>query len=78
MCLQAAIQGMGLAIMPQMFVAESVRNGSLVYPWSVVQPSEGAYYVAYASPNAALPKVRSFVDWVQEQARVFVAHENLE
>ncbi len=71
MCLQAALEGMGLAIMPRMFAAPLLQTGALVQAWPYVQPSDGAYYVAYASHCAAVPKVRSFVDWVQAQAAAF-------
>jgi hypothetical protein len=33
-----------------------------------VQPSDGAYYVAYAEHAAQEPKIRSFVCWLQQQA----------
>ena len=68
MCLQAAQEGIGLAIMPRMFAERALARGSLVQPWPFVQPSDGAYYVAHASHCAALPKIRHFVDWVLAQA----------
>lgn len=73
MCLQAALDGLGMAIMPQMFAAKTLASGDLVLAWPYVQPSDGAYYVACASHCSAVPKVRSFVDWVRGQA-----HEILE
>ena len=68
MCLQAALDGVGAAVMPKMFADQALDNGSLVQPWPYVQPSDGAYHVAYASHCSALPKVRCFVDWVLAQA----------
>jgi DNA-binding transcriptional LysR family regulator len=68
MCLQAAQEGIGMAIMPRMFAEQALAQGRLVQPWPFVQPSDGAYYVAHASHCAALPKIRHFVDWVLAQA----------
>lgn len=68
MCLTAALEGIGIAIMPGMFARDALRAGALVQPWPYVQPSDGAYYVAHASHCAAEPKVRAFTDWVRAQA----------
>ncbi len=73
MCLQAAIDGMGIAIMPRMFAQRALASGQLVQAWPYVQPSDGAYYVAYASHCSAEPKIRSFVDWLLEQAQDYAA-----
>ena len=70
MCLTAAIEGLGIAAMPLMFAQAALAQGRLVQPWPYVQPSDGAYYVAFASDCGAVPKVKTFVDWVQTQARL--------
>ena len=69
MCLTAAMEGIGIAVMPQMFVQAALRSGLLVQAWPYVQPSDGAYYVAHASHCAAEPKILAFTEWVRGQAR---------
>ena len=68
MCLAAASEGIGIAIMPGMFARDALQAGALIQPWPYVQPSDGAYYVAHASQCAAEPKIRAFTDWVCAQA----------
>ena len=68
MCARAAQAGCGIALTPRMLVQEQLDAGVLVIPWPYVQPSDGAYYVAYAEHAAQEPKIRSFVCWLQQQA----------
>lgn len=68
MCLTAALEGIGVAIMPAMFASKALQSGALVKPWPHVQPSDGAYYVAHASHCAAELKIRAFTKWVCQQA----------
>lgn len=69
MCLTAAVEGIGIAIMPEMFAHAALRSGTLVQAWPHVQPSDGAYYVAHASHCAAEPKIVAFTEWACRQAQ---------
>ena len=37
-------------------------------PWGYVQPSDGAYFVAYSEHSAEVPKIKQFVAWVEGEA----------
>ena len=61
---QAAVAGLGLAIVPRFLVEEELRAGSLVIPFdSPVTGTEG-YYLVYPEAKASLPTVVAFRDWL--------------
>ncbi|MYN14346.1 LysR family transcriptional regulator [Pusillimonas sp. TS35] len=68
MCMRAAAAGCGIAAVPRMLAEHELKTGELVIPWAYVQPSDGAYYVAYAEHAAQVPKIRQFVAWVRGEA----------
>jgi LysR family glycine cleavage system transcriptional activator len=68
MCIRAAVAGCGIALTPRMLAEDEIGAGALVMPWRYVQPSDGAYYVAYSEHSAEVPKIRRFVDWALQQA----------
>lgn len=65
---QAAIQGEGVVLGRSALVADDLRAGRLVKPFSVSLPADLAYYVAYPVQTAQRPKVRAFRDWLFEEA----------
>jgi DNA-binding transcriptional LysR family regulator len=67
--LSAARCGMGLAALPWYVANESVRTGkvqSVLNAWAL--PSQEMHAV-FPSPRLIPAKVRSFIDWLQEQLR---------
>lgn len=61
---QAAMAGLGLAIVPRFLVEEELRAGTLVIPIdSPVTGSEG-YYLVYPEAKADLPAVVAFRTWL--------------
>ncbi len=67
MCIRAAQVGCGVALLPRFLVEEELADGKLVIPWQHALPSHDAYYLAYPEHSAEVPKVKSFVHWMQEQ-----------
>lgn len=65
----AAVQGMGLAFLPSMLVAQDIAAKRL----DVVLPDrftmEGSLYGVYPSRNYLSAKVRTFLDFVAVDAR---------
>jgi LysR family glycine cleavage system transcriptional activator len=61
---QAAVAGLGLAIVPRFLVEEELRSGVLVVP--VDRPVTGTegYYLVYPETKAALPAIVAFRDWL--------------
>ena len=61
---QAAVAGLGLAIVPRFLIEEELRSGALVVP--VDRPISGSegYYLVYPQARAQLPAVVAFRDWL--------------
>jgi LysR family glycine cleavage system transcriptional activator len=64
---QAAVQGEGVVLGRSALVADDLRAGRLVRPFSMSLPADLAYYVAYPVQTAQRPKVRAFRDWLFEE-----------
>jgi len=63
MCIEAAISGLGVALMPDFLIVEDIRAGRLCVPHSRAIRTELAYFLIYPNSKHALPTVRSFRDW---------------
>lgn len=68
MVLQAAVAGLGVALLPTFLVADEIRDGNLVAPYPIRIGGPGAYYLVTPTAKAQLPRVRAFRDWVLAQA----------
>ena len=69
MCVRAAEGGCGIALTPRLLAEEELQAGKLVIPWGYVQPSDGAYFVAYSEHSAEVPKIKQIVARVRDEAR---------
>src|SRR5690606_14988522 len=63
MCVQAAIDGEGVALGRSALVAADLAAGRLVKPFDVNLPTQFAYYAVHRPEAARLPRVKAFVDW---------------
>jgi len=67
---QAAIDGIGVAIADRKFLVRELAQRRLVAPFAIDMPSGGAFYFVYPEPRAADRRVALFRDWVlSEMAR---------
>lgn len=64
---QATIQGEGVVLGRSALVADDLKAGRLVRPFSMSLPADLAYYVAYPAQTSQRPKVRAFRDWLFEE-----------
>lgn len=67
MILQAAIAGLGVALLPSFLVEEDIRAGNLVTPFTDRIAGPGAYYLVTPASKRELPRVRVFRKWLLEQ-----------
>jgi LysR family glycine cleavage system transcriptional activator len=69
MVAQAAVAGLGAALIPNFLIADELASGRLeiLFPHSLL--SSGAYYLVYPEPKAEAPLVRSFRDWIRVKAK---------
>ncbi|MBN9595113.1 MAG: transcriptional regulator GcvA [Afipia sp.] len=63
MTIQAAIDGLGVAMGHTAYVADDVANGRLVVPFNVSMPSAGYYFVT-PQDRPTTPKLNLFRDWL--------------
>ena len=66
--LGAAIDGMGLAQVPEPVAADAVRAGKLVRVLDAFAPSAPGVFLYYPSRHQMTPKLRAFIDHVKERA----------
>jgi LysR family transcriptional regulator, glycine cleavage system transcriptional activator len=64
---QAAVQGDGIALGRSALVADDLKAGRLVQPFTLAQPTDLAYYVVYPPQSITRPKIRAFRDWLLEE-----------
>lgn len=69
--LDAALSGMGAAVLPWLLVADAVEAGQLAAPFGFV-PDDG-YLVALTMNNQAEVAVRKTIAWLQEQTAATIA-----
>jgi LysR family transcriptional regulator, glycine cleavage system transcriptional activator len=69
MVIQAAIAGIGVAVLPRFLVEDEVAAGRLVVPLDIAVRSEHAYYLVYPEEKSELPALRAFRDWLLAEAR---------
>jgi len=67
MVIQAAIAGLGVALLPSFLVEDDIRNGKLVAPFTVRVAGPGAYYLVTSAAKSELPRVKLFRKWLLEQ-----------
>lgn len=66
--LGAAIQGIGLAQLPETMAADGLRTGKLVHVLEAYAPVVPGVFLYYPDRRQMLPKLRAFVDHVKSHA----------
>jgi len=62
--IQAAIDGLGIALTQEALVRDDLASGRLVRPFEIDMPSDYAYYVVTPEATAERPKVKAFREWL--------------
>jgi LysR family glycine cleavage system transcriptional activator len=60
----AAVNGLGVALMPSFMVAEELARGSLIAPFEHALDTGAAYVLAYPEASTDMPALRAFRDWL--------------
>ncbi len=68
LAIEAAVAGKGVALTKYAIALADLEAGRLVIPFDLSTPTDFAYYLVYPPAKAALPQVKAFVKWVQDQA----------
>ena len=64
MAIQAAVEGLGVALGRTRFVEADIAAGRLVVPFDVVLPADAGFYIVAPEATADLPKIALFRDWL--------------
>ncbi len=64
---QAALAGLGAALLPQWLVAADLAAGRLVMPHATQPARIGAYWLVWPLAGAAYPPLSAFRNWVRQQ-----------
>ena len=67
MIAQAAVSGLGAALLPRFLVEAEISSGALVELFPQALTSTDAYYLVYPESHAQTPVVRAFRDWLLAQ-----------
>jgi DNA-binding transcriptional LysR family regulator len=68
--LGAAMEGVGLAQLPEPMVAESLRTGKLTHVLQAYAPTMPGVFLYYPSRRQIMPKLRAFIDHVKSRPAV--------
>jgi len=68
--LDAALQGLGVAILPTYFAQAELESGRLVKACHQAMVSEQAYYVVVPQEKAEQPAIGELVDWLVGQSSI--------
>ena len=63
--IQAAVDGLGVAIVSGEYVERDLEEGRLVRPFDVSLPTQAAYYLVSPRETAEAPKIKVFRAWLQ-------------
>ncbi len=69
MVIQAAIEGLGVALGRSPLTVDDLATRQLVRPFGAAVPSGFSYYLVYPRSALASEKVRVFRDWLLEEAQ---------
>ncbi|KQW19118.1 transcriptional regulator [Afipia sp. Root123D2] len=67
--LQAAIDGMGVAIGRTSYVEDDIAKGRLVVPFKIALPADAGFYLVTPEERSHSPKLDAFRTWLTEAAR---------
>ncbi|CUH88671.1 Gcv operon activator [Phaeobacter sp. CECT 5382] len=66
---QAALHGLGVALMPDYLVEQDLATGRLVALQSQATETGGAYYLVWPDAKSRDPALQKFCDWLRGQAQ---------
>lgn len=61
---QAAIHGLGIALLPTFLIGEDLASGRLIPAWGNPTPSSGAYWLVWPKDSSLRPPLQAFRTWI--------------
>jgi len=65
---QAANMGIGVAVANRAYIADDIKHGHLIAPFTIKHPNRNGWYVVYPRGHAQMQKIKLFRDWIIEEA----------
>ncbi len=65
--IQAAVDGLGIAIVDPSLISHELKAGSLVLPFSETLTDKNAFYFVYPEPSHSLPQISALQNWLLAQ-----------
>lgn len=65
--IQAAVDGVGIAIIDPSLVAEEIKTGRLIIPFPQTLADKSAYYLVYPARNRSLAHIKQLQTWLLQQ-----------
>ncbi|THG75916.1 transcriptional regulator GcvA [Pseudomonas sp. A-1] len=78
MLAQAAMHGMGVALIPPLLIQRELAEGRLIVPLEHAYLSDKAYYLIVPERKAESAALRAFRDWLLDQAQAYRREHGLE
>jgi LysR family transcriptional regulator, glycine cleavage system transcriptional activator len=69
MTVQAAIDGIGIAMGRTSYVQDDIAKGRLVVPFNIALPAEAGFYLVSPEGAAEPPKLKAFRQWLTASAK---------
>ncbi|RZJ21720.1 MAG: LysR family transcriptional regulator, partial [Haliea sp.] len=66
---QAAISGLGVALLPRFLIGDELARGDLVEAMDGPVESAERYYLAWPPARASYPPLQAFRDWIRLEAQ---------
>lgn len=71
MLAEAAIQGIGIALIPRLLIEDELRRHVLIPVAQHDYLSDRSYYLIYPEQKSDSAPLATFRDWIEEQARIY-------
>lgn len=68
MAVQAAIEGLGVALGPPEYFADELESGKLIQPFEVYIETGEAFFLVCPTGRAEEPKIKAFREWILTEA----------
>jgi LysR family transcriptional regulator, glycine cleavage system transcriptional activator len=69
MTVQAAVDGIGVAMGRTSYVQDDINKGRLVVPFNITLPADAGFYLVSREATADPPKLKAFRDWLLASAK---------
>lgn len=66
---EAAIHGLGIALLPRFMVEDELAEGRLLPVWGEAIRGSGSYYLVWPEARADYPPLVAFRDWIDGESR---------